>query len=252
MRKHILVAIVFLVGMFLGIGSTVLSDEVFDDDDDEGTIDPPFLDLPYGPQIEPSDFAGAVNNTYMPLRPGTMWKYEGQTDEGLEDIEVVVLNDTRTVMGVKCTIVRDTVSIDGSVVEDTYDWYAQDVSGNVWYFGEDSKEIKDGVVVSTAGSWEGGKDGALPGIIMMAGPLCGMTYRQEYYPGKAEDMGTVVSVDVTVDTMIPFSDCVQTMDWTPLEPNALEYKYYAPWVGLVAESSLDGSERMDLIFYSRG
>ncbi len=251
MRRSILVVIVFLFGLVLGIGSTVLVDEVSDDDDEEA-FDLPFLDQYYAPLIRPSDFVGAVNNTYMPLRPGTKWIYEGQTDEGLEHIEVVVLNDTRTVMGVKCTIVRDTVSLDGSVVEDTYDWYAQDISGNVWYFGEDSREMEDGKVVSTAGSWEGGKDGAVPGIVMMAAPMCGMTYRQEYYPGKAEDMGTIVSVDVSGVGIMSFDDCVQTMDWTPLEPDALEYKYYAPGVGNVLETTLDGSERIELISYSRG
>ena len=100
-------------------------------------------------------------------------------------------------MGVSTTVVRDTVTIDGALVEDTYDWYAQDQEGNVWYFGEETAEYEDGEIVSTAGAWEAGVDGALPGIVMEADPTVGDSYRQEYYPGEAEDMAEVVQTGVS-------------------------------------------------------
>ena len=109
--------------------------------------------------INPSDFIDRIDNRFMPLIPGTKFIYEGVSEEGTECIEVVVMPETRVVMGVRCVVVRDTVRLNGEIIEDTYDWYAQDRQGNVWYFGEDSKEYKKGKAVGTTGSWEAGADG---------------------------------------------------------------------------------------------
>lgn len=206
----------------------------------------------YAPVIDPASFTADVTNTFFPLAPGTRWVYEGQTDEGTERVVVEVTDETKTVMGVTCVVVRDTVSLDGSVIEDTFDWFAQDADGNVWYFGEDSKEIEDGKVVNTEGSWEAGVDGALPGIVMPANPTVGETYRQEYYPGEAEDMGKVISLDDTA--VVPFGsyeEVLVTEDFTPLEPDVLEHKYYASGVGVVLEVAVKGAqERVELIEFT--
>jgi hypothetical protein len=130
--------------------------------------------------------------------------------------------------GVTARVVRDTVTEDGEIVEDTFDWYAQDRDGNVWYFGEDTAEFEAGEIVSRAGSFEAGVDGALPGIIMPADPRPGLSYRQEYYQGEAEDNGVVLSVDELAD--VPFGhyeDMLLTRDTNALEPDVLEYKLYA-------------------------
>jgi hypothetical protein len=204
------------------------------------------FDDSYAPDIDPADFVEGVDNPYFPLVPGTVWRYEGKTGDGLERIEFRVLNETRIVMGVTCTVVRDTVTVDGEKVEDTYDWFAQDSSGNVWYFGEDSKEYEDGKAVNSAGSWEAGVDGAFPGIIMMGDPVVGMTYRQEYLEDEAEDMGTVLSLDETVTVKgHTYSHVLKTRDFTLLDPEVNEYKYYAPGVGVVMEK--EGSERVELV-----
>lgn len=206
---------------------------------------------PYTPEL-PAEWAAAVSNPYFPLVPGTTYEYSGQTEDGLETITVEVLATTRMVNGVTATVVRDRVFLESSLIEDTYDWYAQDAAGNVWYLGEDSREIRNGQVISTAGSWEWGVDGALPGIIMWADPAAhiGQAYRQEFYRRKAEDWGKVVAVGQTVT--VPFgtlTDCIKTEDWSGLESDSLEDKYYCPQIGVTLEVHED--ERVQLLAVRR-
>jgi hypothetical protein len=179
-----------------------------------------------------------------------VYHYEGETSEGTETIVVEVLDRSRQVNGVTATVVRDQAFLDGELIEDTEDWFAQDAEGNVWYLGEDTKEYENGQVVSTEGSWEWGVDGALPGIIMWADPAAhlGEEYRQEFYQGEAEDFGKVVAVDQSVD--VPhgsLSQCIRTEDTTPLEPNQLENKYYCAGTGLVLEVAVSSGERLELV-----
>jgi hypothetical protein len=152
-------------------------------------------------------------------------------------------------MGVAVTVVHDTVRVDGELVEDTHDWFAQDADGAVWYFGEESKDYENGTLVGTKGSWEAGVDGALPGIVMPAEPKAGFAYRQEYYRGEAEDMGEVARVAQRASvTFGAFRDLVVIREWNPLEPDVVEEKYYAPGVGLVLEQvTAGGDERSELI-----
>jgi uncharacterized membrane protein YkoI len=206
-------------------------------------------DGPYNPVIDPNNFVEGVDNPYFPLTPGTTFIYEGETEDGTEHIEVLVTDDTKVILGVECVVVRDTVSVDGEMTEDTYDWYAQDVEGNVWYMGEDTKEYENGEVVGTAGSWEAGVDGAKPGIVMQAAPPAGEPYRQEYYAGEAEDMAQVISL--IESARVPYGsydNLLVTKEWTPLEPGIAENKYYAAGVGLVLEETVQGgSDRTELI-----
>ena len=207
---------------------------------------------PYAPTIDPASFVEAVDNAYFPLVPGTRWVFEGSGDAQKEVDRVTVLDETRVVMGVTCVVVRDEVTLDGEPVELTDDWYAQDADGNVWYFGEETAEYEDGKVVSTEGSWEAGVDGAQPGIVMPADPVIGVAYRQEYYAGEAEDMGR--AVDVGQQLEVPagsFEEVLVTEDWTPLEPDVLERKFYAPGVGQIAERQVEGgSSAFELVEYT--
>jgi hypothetical protein len=157
-------------------------------------------------------------------------------------------------MGVPATVVRDTVTVDGELVEDTFDWYAQDTEGNVWYMGEETAEYENGEVVSTAGAWEAGVDGALPGIAMLADPAVGEAYRQEYYPGEAEDMAEVVGVGVSEEMADrAFDDLVVIEEWTPLEAEVIEEKSYARGVGVVLEEVVEGgSGRIELVSFTPG
>lgn len=201
---------------------------------------------PYEPVL-PANWATTVSNRWFPLVPGTRWDYEGETDAGTETNIVEVLAETRIVNGVVAAVVRDRVYLEGSLIEETLDWYAQDLAGNVWYLGEDSKEVQNGQVVSTSGSWEWGKDDALPGVIMWADPAAhmGEEYRQEFYRGQAEDWGKVIAVGETVTVRAgTFGSCVRTEDWNGLEKRSesLEVKTYCAGVGTVLEMAPDAPE----------
>src|ERR687884_359596 len=198
----------------------------------------------YSPNIRPADFTTKIDNKYFPLKPGTTFVYEGEFQGAAERDEMAVTHDTKRVMGVKCLVASDRVTEDGELIEQTYDWYAQDKEGNVWYFGEDTKEYNNGKVTSTKGSWEAGVDGAKPGIIMQADPKVGQSYRQEYYPGEAEDMAKVQSLNESVTVPYgSFDHVLETREWTPLEPSYDEHKYYARGVGQVYGG---GSELVDV------
>jgi hypothetical protein len=201
-------------------------------------------------KFDPCDFGNeSIDNSYMTLTPGTTFTYESETEEGTEEIIVVVTDETKEILGVTATVVRDTVTLDGELIEDTFDWFAQDREGNVWYLGEDTKEYENGEVVSTEGSWEAGVDGAEAGIVMLAHPQVGDTYRQEWYPGQAEDAAEVVSLNEAVTVPYgAFTNCLQTREFSTLEPELNEYKYYCTAVGAVTlEEVIDSGERVELI-----
>lgn len=208
----------------------------------------------YDPAIDPADFGGPVDNPYMPLLPRSRWVYQGTSDGESERIEVLVTGETRQVMGIDAVVVRDTVTVDGELVEDTDDWFAQDADGNVWYLGEDSTEYEDGEVASSAGSWEAGVDGALPGIVMPADPQVGDAYRQEFYPGEAEDLAEVVRIgDSATVAGQAYDDLLVVEEWNPLEPEAVEEKSYARGVGVVLEvKTAGGDERAELVEFTPG
>jgi hypothetical protein len=208
----------------------------------------------YEPEIQPGDFVSEIDNPYLPLAPGARWVYEGESDGETERTEVVVTPERMEVFGTSAVVVRDTVSVDGEVVEDTYDWFAQDAEGNVWYLGEASQDYEDGQPAGTEGSWEAGVDGALPGIVMPAAPDVGDAYRQEYYVGEAEDMAEVVEVDASEEVAAgAYDEVVVTKEWNPLEPDAVEQKYYAPGVGMILEEQVAGGDgRAELIEHTPG
>ena len=203
----------------------------------------------YAPAIDPANFVTTIDNPYMPLIPGTTFIYEGETEKGNEHNEVYVSSETKVVLGVTCIVVKDTVMVDGVLEEATLDWYAQDRQGNVWYFGEDSKEYENGAVVSTQGSWEAGVDGAQPGIVMKANPTVGDTYRQEYYKGEAEDWATVLSLSESASVPTgSYSDVLMTKEWSALDtPPVYEHKYYAQGVGFVMTKYVEGGFELELI-----
>jgi hypothetical protein len=205
-------------------------------------------------ELDEKEFTTEIDNPYWPMRPGSRWVYRETDADGVEQrVEVTVTNDTRDVMGIEARVVRDVVTEDGEVVEDTFDWYAQDADGNVWYLGEDTKEYENGKVATTEGSWEAGVDGALPGVIAPADPEVGMTYRQEYYAGEAEDTAEVLSLSEWAQVPYgSFRDVLLTKDFTPLDPDILEYKLYARDVGPVLVLGVSGgSGREELLELTR-
>jgi hypothetical protein len=195
-----------------------------------------------------SNFVATITNPYLPLTVGTIRRYRGQTEDGLETVEVEVLDSTRVVAGVTARVVRDRVYLDGELIEDTFDWFAQDSEGNVWYLGEEVKDYANGQLIGTPGSWEAGVDGAEAGIVMPAIPQVGQAFRQEYYAGEAEDRAEILAINEAAS--VPFGNytaCIRTADTTPLEPDVLEYKVYCPGVGPVFELNVENNSRIELI-----
>jgi hypothetical protein len=192
-----------------------------------------------------------IDNPYWPMKPGTRWVYR----EGTQRVVVRVTHRTKLVAaGIRGRVVRDTVTEDGELVEDTSDWYAQDAKGNVWYLGEDTTEYENGKPVSKEGSWEAGVDGAKAGIVMLAHPRVGRRYREEHYPGHAEDGAQVLSRDEQVEVPYGhFTHVLMTKNFNPLEPKVLEYKFYARGIGPALEIGVSGDRDLaELVRYRRG
>jgi hypothetical protein len=202
---------------------------------------------PYAPRIDPSSFSTAITNPYLPLSPGTRTIFEAATPEGLQRTTTEVTRDTKRVMGVDTVVVHDTVTLDGQLTEDTFDWYAQDRDGNVWYFGEATKEFTD-ASPDAKGSFEAGVNGAQPGIAMPAHPQIGDQYRQEYAQGVAEDTGEVLNLTGTETTPLTGAaqDLLVTKDADLLDPTGgVENKYYARGIGLILTVQVTGGAERD-------
>jgi hypothetical protein len=170
-------------------------------------------------------------------------------------VVVTVTDRTKRIAnGIEARVVHDVVTENGEPVEVTDDWYAQDSDGNIWYMGEDTAEYEDGKVVTRAGSFEAGVNGAEAGIVMPADPQPGMAYRQEYYEGEAEDRGEVVSLGSQVETETGhYTDVVMTRDLVPLEPKVEELKFYARGVGPVLALGISGGLAVEeLVRYEPG
>ena len=200
------------------------------------------IDSSYKPEIKVSDFSNStqISNPYFPAPIGKTHVYEGQTQDGLERVEERRLTTTKTIMGITCIIINFRAYLNGNLIEEAWDWYGQDNSGNVWYFGEavDNYHI-NGTLQDHAGSWEAGMDGAQPGIIMPANPTVGFAYREEYYFNHAEDEAEITATGLTITIPLgTYSNCIKTRNWTDLEPDLNEYKYYAPGVGLIKEENV--------------
>lgn len=205
----------------------------------------------YHPDLQLADFplSPELTNPYYLFDSGKTYVYEGMTEEGLEHIEVSRLPGLKTVMGIPCVVVRDLVWINGVLHEDTHDWYAQDKSGNVWYMGEEVDNFNpDGTLKDHAGAWEAGVDGAKPGIVMPASPMAGMKFRQEYYFNQAEDQAEILATNASVTTPFgSFSPCIHTHEFTELDADVNEQKWYAPGIGLVKEFNVEDGEEIQLI-----
>ena len=206
--------------------------------------------------LDPADFSTRITNPWWPMRPGSRWVYR-ETDSGGARQKVVVTvtrRAKRIANGVTARVVSDVATEDGEPVEVTDDYYAQDRDGNVWYLGEDTAEYEHGKVVSREGSFEAGVDGAEAGVIMPARPRPGLRYRQEYYAGHAEDRARIVSRREQAGVPYRhFRGVLMTREDNPLEPRALEFKFYARGIGpVLAVSVSGGTDREELVRYRRG
>ena len=222
---------------------------------DGSNADQPYP-LPHGSepvQLDPADFVERIDTAFWPMAPGSKWVYRETDAEGnSQRVEVTVTEHTKTILGIDATVVHDQVTEDGELIEDTLDWYAQDKWGGLWYLGEKTAEYESGKVKSTEGSWEAGVDGAQPGYIIPPNPEVGMSYRQEYYAGEAEDRGEILSLGAEAEVPLGnYDHALKTRDTTPLEPDVVEEKFYAKGVGPVLTTDKSGG-REELLRFTRG
>jgi hypothetical protein len=233
-----------------GLGQSA-PDDARGSDDPSGTRHRRCRDrtLPQGSEpviLRPAEFTTEIDNPYWPMTPGSRWVYSVDDSEGNhEDVVVEVTDETKMIAnGVEARVIIDTVMQDGQISEQTQDWYAQDRCGNIWYLGERVDNYEDGVIVNHDGSFEAGVDGAQPGIAMPARPRPGLSYRQEYYAGVAEDTGAIITIgQEQVEVPYGFFDTgvLMTRDLVPLEPTVQELKFYAPGIGPLMSVHLDGA-----------
>jgi hypothetical protein len=213
--------------------------------------------LPQGTKpvkLDPADFTTNIDNPYWPMRPGSHWVYREVENGETQRVDVTVTNQTKTLAGIEARVVHDRVSRNGETLEDTYDWYAQDSAGNLWYLGEDTAEYENGKLKTKEGSWAAGVDGAEPGVVVPAHPKQGMTYREEYYAGHAEDGAEVLGVNSQVQVPFGrFQNALLTRNFSTIEPTVEEMKLYAKGIGPVMELLVSGgSGRTELLSYTKG
>jgi hypothetical protein len=197
-------------------------------------------------------FTANVANPWFPLRPGSVYRYRGVKDGEPSKEVMTVTHRTKTIDGATCVVVSDLLYIRGKLEERTEDYYTQDAKGNVWYFGEKTAELDEhGNVKNTSGSWMAGVDGAKPGIFMFVHPRPGDSARQEYLKGEAEDHFQVVAIGVTATVPFKaFRGAMLTKEWTPLEPDVIDHKFYARGIGTVLEQTVKGGdERNELVSF---
>jgi len=200
----------------------------------------------YDPVIDPTNFTTRIDNRYFPLTPGTTYVYETKATGEKDTFEVT--HNTRVIDGVTCVEVHDSVSVNGEVTENALDWHVQDREGNVWYFGENTAELENGLIATIEGSFMAGVTNDKPGIIMKARPAVGDFYRQEFSLGNAEDFAETLSLNETVTVPAgTFTNCLKSQERSPLEPDVVEDKFYAPGVGNDLEVDESTGDRTELI-----
>jgi hypothetical protein len=245
MRKRIAIAVAVVVA---GLAAAIVAIAATRSSSEAQSSSPPIPTLPPA-----SDFVLHIDHPFFPLEPGTTFTYAGQEEGKPREVTVFVTHKRKMILGISATVVLDQVLVDGQPHEKTWDWYAQDKTGNVWYLGEDSFDFVNGNWERSDGSWQAGVDGAKAGIVMEAQPEVGDVYRQEYYPGHAEDMAKVIGDDESV--AVPygsFQHALETSEWTPLEKGVVEHKYYVRGVGNVRTIMVKGgSEEEKLVSVTR-
>ena len=197
----------------------------------------------YEPVLDPANFTTTIDNPYFPLPVGRTWVYQGVKDGQTQEDRVTVTNQTKVVAeGITARVVSDVATHNGTLLEKTSDWYAQDKQGNVWYLGEDTAAYLPNGKVDTSGSWEAGVHDAEPGLVMETNPQIPDAYRQEFLSGQAEDTAWVV--DTSGSSTVPdgtFKNVLTSLEATRIEPGAYDRKVYAPGVGMIREEALTGA-----------
>lgn len=182
------------------------------------------------------EFSTTGRNRYFVMEPGYQLVLESDDTR----VEVTVLDETRTVDGVLTRVIEEREWEDGELYEISRNYFALcEQTGDVYYFGEHVDFYKNDQVTGHDGSWLAGVDGNKPGLIMSASPSPGLKYYQEIAPGIAMDRAEVISVDETCETPAgTFTGCLKVKEGTSLDPSEIEYKFYAPDIGMIQDEDL--------------
>jgi hypothetical protein len=175
-------------------------------------------------------------NSYFILEPGFQLILESSN----EKLAVTVLDETKEVEGVTTRVVEEREWKNGELKEVSLNFFAIDErTKDVFYFGEDVDMYEDEKVADHSGAWLTGKGGAKAGLAMPGKPRPGMKYYQEMAPGKAMDRAVVVKLDDMLETPAGvFSNCLLTKEGSSLNPFEIEFKTYAPDIGLIQDEKL--------------
>jgi hypothetical protein len=195
----------------------------------------------YAPILDPANFVSVIDNPYFPLPVGRKLVYSGVKDGQTQTDTVTVTDQKRVILGISATVVNDVATHDGTLLEKTFDYYAQDKAGTVWYLGEDTTAFLPNGKTDTSGSFIAGVDSAQPGTIMEAHPAIPDAYRQECFAGEAEDTAWVVGT--TGSVRVPYGNVrnvLTTLEATQIEPGAYDQKVYGRGIGIVSEQALTG------------
>ncbi len=234
MQKEIYIGI--LVGVLIsaaGFLGYIIYDEFIEDDDDSDGWTSEF-------NVEDRTFATTGNNTYFILQVGYRIVLEGEEDGEDMQVNITVLNETKTVGTIVTRVVEERELVNGELYEVSRNYFAIDTETNsVFYFGEEVDYYEEGVIVDHEGAWEAYTDDAKPGLIMPGIILLGSKYYQEVAPGIAEDRGEITKLNETVEThMGTFTNCLEITDTNALEPGAEDLKYYAAGIGIIQDEEL--------------
>ena len=226
----------------------------------DGRYEPEFGGDFAGNFVNPLDIGhGVAVNQFFLLKTGTKRVYKDKFGPASErqTVTVTFTNKTKLIDGVTCLVVTDVVQQGGVTIEDTEDWFAQDVDGNVWYCGESSRQLQTfpgdhpqlAELVGIDGSWKAGRDGAKAGILMPGTPEVGRTGRLELKWDEAEDANEIISDTGSATTPGASCNhtCIVTRDFSPLDAGGgEENKYYAPGKGLILEVDIETGQRTEL------
>ena len=231
-KRHSFLWMILIIGLALALQSAQAA-----------PMEPPFL-----PDFGSAVFVpeAAVDNTYFPLIDTNTRIFEGQKEEEgeivIERFELTNLGAGPKIFGVQTTTQLDRAFEGGLLVEETFDHYAQDTVGNVWYMGEDVTNYiyddDDNLIETTTDSaWRAGVNDALPGFIMPADLTIGFNYYQEFAKlDDALDQGTTYAIDDLISIAIgDFHKVLRVLETTELDPEAIGFKYFAPGIGLILE-----------------
>ena len=200
---------------------------------------------------ESCTFSSVGGNRFFILEPGHQLVLESRTAK----VVITVLDETKKIGSIETRVVEEREEEDGQLKEVSRNFFAVcKEHGDVFYFGEDVDDYKNGKIVGHSGAWRADRKDARAGIIMPGTVLLGARHYQEIAP-NAMDRAEIISDDVTMKTPAgTFKNCIRVEETSGLDPNDKCYKTYAPGVGLIQDEDLllSGYKASDILISAKG